>query len=96
MARNVVFTDSHLYFVSKKLHRLIQIDLNAIFDKVRAGEQCPPQNEDGKVLSVAVADFAVDEDNQVWTLGEDSTIEKIWSEPPLCTLWSPSLQDPEC
>lgn len=84
MSRNVVFTDNYLYFITKKLHRLVQVDLQAVFDKVKSGEECPPENEEGKVLAVAVIDFTVDEKEQVWILGEDSTVEKLDKESPLC------------
>lgn len=85
MSRNVVFTDNYLYFITKKHHRLVQVDLRAVFDKIKAGEECPPEHEEGKVLAVAVVDFTVDDQEQVWALCEDSTVEKL-VEPVLCKL----------
>ena len=84
MCRNVVFTDKYLYFVSKKHHRLVQIDLIAAFEKIQAGEECPSENEEGKTLAAAIVDFCVDDDGSVWALCEDSTVEKIQTDSPIC------------
>ena len=89
MNRNLVFTDRFLYFISRKQHRLIRVELEPIFDKVRAGEQCPPDKEEGKVLGMAIVDFSIDDEGTVWALFEDSTVEKLGTESPLCR---PSLQ----
>ena len=93
MSRNVKFTDRYLYFITKKLHRLIQIDLHSIFEKIRNGDDCPQDNEEGKTLALAIIDFVVDEESSVWALHEDSTIEKIASQTPLCKIDLLSIQN---
>lgn len=84
MTRNIMFSQNFLYFITKNHHRLVQIDLEKTVQKVKAGEQCPPENEEGKILGVAISDFTVDEEGTVWVLCEDSSVEKLGADPILC------------
>jgi hypothetical protein len=76
MSRNVKFTDRCLYFITKKQHRLVQIDIQAVIAQIKAGEKHPEHHEEGKVLGVAVADFFVEDEDNIWMLFEESTVEK--------------------
>lgn len=80
MSRNVQFTENYLYLVTKKLHRLIQIDIRSVIEKIKAGETHPEHHEEGKVLGVAVSDFYVEDDENIWILYEESTVEKHGAE----------------
>ena len=74
MGRNILVTDSRLYFVTKKLHRLIQIDLKEAIGQANAGVVHNKDQETGTVLAFEVADFCVDSDDRVYVLTEDSTV----------------------
>lgn len=76
MSRNIHFTDDYLYMVTKKLHRLVQINIRHIINRIKNGESCPQSVEEGKVLGIGVADFFIENDDNIWILGEDSTVEK--------------------
>ena len=80
MSRNVVFTDHHLYFVTKKLHKLVEINIAAIIEKIKEGESNQVDHEEGKFLGVSVADFLVEKDGTVWLLNEDTSVEKLGSD----------------
>ena len=47
MGRNVFLTDSHLYFVCKKRHRLLHIDLQQAISQAAAGESHSKDQEIG-------------------------------------------------
>lgn len=76
MCRNVQFTDKYLYFITKKLHRLIQVEIETLIGRIKDGEKHPEHHEEGKVIGVAVADFYVESEDEIWMLYEDSTVEK--------------------
>lgn len=77
MGRNVVFTEQYLYFVSKKGHRLIQIDIKDAIEKAKSGQNLGKDQEDGKAIAYDVADFCVDADGQVYVISEESIVEAI-------------------
>lgn len=80
MGRNVVFTDHHLYFVTKKLHRLVEIDLARVVEKIHSGtgEGNATGAEEGKIIGTEVVDFEVDpQDGAVVTLFENGDLELI-------------------
>ncbi len=76
MSRNLLFTGNFLYMVTKKLHKLVQIDLAQAVQRIKSDQKSDGEAE-GKVLEVEVTDFVVEKDGSVWTLTSDSTVEKL-------------------
>lgn len=76
MSRNVYFTDQKLYVVTKKLHRLFEIDIIKAIEQVKSGGAQTGDSEQGELLGTEVTDFAVDSDDQsIWILYENGSIE---------------------
>lgn len=80
MGRNIHFSDKYLYFVTKKLHRLVQINIHEVIAKAQAGEVPAKDHEEGKVLAFSVADFDVAEDGTVTVILEDTSVEIVGNE----------------